>query len=72
MKHLIIIENYIIPLIGNINFKSFKNEDILTFYKNDKINVLSESVKNNIFIIINASIKYGIEKNTKKTLLSKK
>ena len=66
LKYLTTIETYISSILGNINFKKLKNNDIKSFFENEKICELSESVKNNIFIIINASINYGINKKYRK------
>lgn len=62
LKYAMMIETYISSLLGNLNFKKIKNSDIKSFFENKKINGLSESVKNNLFIILNASINYGISK----------
>ena len=68
LKYLIIVESYISLLLGNINFKKIKNKDIKLFFENEKIIGLSDSLKSNIFIIINASINYGINKKYRKKI----
>lgn len=65
-KYIITIETYIILLLGNVDFKKIKNEDIKLFFENNRINILSDSVKSNIFIILKASIDYGIKKKYRK------
>lgn len=65
-KYLTTIETYIISLLGNINFKKIKNEDIRLFFENDRISILSDSLKSNLFIILKASIDYGIKKKYRK------
>lgn len=65
-KYIITIETYIISSLGNVDFKKIKNEDIKLFFENNRINILSDSVKSNIFIILKASIDYGIEKKYRK------
>ena len=72
LRYLIIIETYIIDLLGNIKFIKVNNNDIKNFFLNEKINCLSESVKNNLFIIINASINYGISKKYRKKVIIEK
>lgn len=72
LKYLNMIESYISDLLGNMNFKKLKNDDIKYFFENEKINSLSESVKNNLFIIINASINYAIKKKYRKKITIEK
>lgn len=70
-KYITTVETYIISWLGDINFKKLKDEDIKLHFKNDRINILSESLKKNIFIILSASIEYGIKKkyyNRKNTI----
>ena len=62
-KYQYVIENNIKPYIGKIKFKKIDNENIKNIYKNDKIMNLSDSTKNLIYIIINSSLKFGVEKN---------
>ena len=66
LKYLNIVETYINISLGDINFRKLKNSDIKFFFENEKIIELSESVKSNIFIILNASINYGIKKKYRK------
>jgi len=72
LKYLITIETYISSSLGNMEFKKITNDDIKCFFEKEKINILSNSTKNNIFIIINASINYGINKNYRKKLMIEK
>lgn len=65
-KYLTTIETYIISLLGNINFRKIKNEDIRLFFENDRISILSDSLKSNLFIILKASIDYGVKKKYRK------
>lgn len=71
-KYLTTIETYIISLLGNINFKKIKNEDIRLFFENDRISILSDSLKSNLFIILKASIDYGVKKKYRKKLIVEK
>lgn len=72
LKYLILINTYINDLLGNIKFKKLKNDDIKNFFKNETISNLSDSLKNNIFIILNASINYGLNKKYRKKLVIEK
>ncbi len=60
-RYLIIIESYIMNYLGNIYFKKLTTDDIKNFFNQDDISILSNSLKSNIYIIINSSIKFGIE-----------
>lgn len=72
LKYLTTIDTYIISLIGDIKFNNISNATIENFFKSEKINILSSSLKNNIFIILNASIKYGINKKYRKSFIINK
>jgi len=72
LKYLNMIETYISTLLGNIKFNKLKNSDIKSFFENERINELSESVKNNLFIIISASINYGINKKYRRKFIIEK
>jgi len=72
LKYLIIIDTYINELLGNVQFKKINNNDIKIFFENEKISKLSDSFKNNLFVIINASINYGINKKYRKKFLIEK
>ena len=63
-RYLWNINNYIIPNIGNINFKKLKLNDIYNLFNN--IKNLKDSTKNVILIIIKSSIKYGINNKYRK------
>lgn len=71
-KYITTVETYIISWLGDINFKKLKDEDIKLHFKNDRINILSESLKKNIFIILSASIEYGIKKKYRKKITIEK
>lgn len=62
-KYLFCIRNYLVSNIWNINFKKLKSCDIDNLFNLDNICNLSNSTKNILLIIINSSIKYGVEKN---------
>lgn len=66
-KYQSVIEKNINPILGNIIFKKIKNEDILNFFENKNIISLSDSTKNLLLVIINSSIKYGVDKKYKKS-----
>lgn len=72
LKYLTIIDTYIIPIIGNMKFKKINNNELQNFFNIDRINILSSSLKNNIFIILNASINYGIERKYRNNFIIKK
>lgn len=72
LKYLILIDTYISNLLGNIKFNKLKNDDIKCFFENKTICYLSDSLKNNIFIILNASINYGISKKYRKNFIIEK
>lgn len=72
LKYLILIDTYISNLLGNIQFNKLKNDDIKCFFENETICYLSDSFKNNIFIILNASINYGINKKYRKSFIIEK
>jgi len=72
LKYLIIIDTYINELLGNVQFKKINNNNIKIFFENEKISKLSDSFKNNLFVIINASINYGINKKYRKKFLIEK
>ena len=59
-KYLYRIEKYIIPIIGDIEFKKLSSKDIDNFFNNDRINMLSNSTKSNLLILINTGIYYGV------------
>lgn len=61
-KYLFQIENHIIPYLGKLGFKKIKSKDIVNFFNNKMIKMLSDSTKNTILIIINSTIDYGISK----------
>lgn len=67
-KYQYVIENNIKPYIGKIKFKKIDNENIKNLYKNDKIMNLSDSTKNLIYIIINSSLKFGVERKYRKSV----
>lgn len=68
-KYLFCIRNYLVSNIGNINFKKLKSCDIDNLFNLDNICNLSNSTKNILLIIINSSIKYGVEKKYRKSLI---
>ena len=72
LKYLIMIDTYIIDLLGKIKFKKVNNNDIKSFFEIEKISKLSDSVKNNLFIILNASITYGIKQKYRKKFIIEK
>ena len=69
-KYLFCIKNYLVSNIGYINFKKLKSNDIEYLFNKNTIKKLSNSTKNTILIIINSSIKYGVEKKFRKNLIS--
>jgi len=66
-KYQSVIEKNINPILGNIVFKKIKNEDISNFFDNKMIITLSDSTKNLLLVIINSSIKYGVDKKYRKS-----
>ena len=68
-KYLFCIENYLISNRGSIDFKKLKSSDIEQLFNLNNICNLSNSTKNIILIIINSSIKYGMEKKYRKNLI---
>jgi len=66
-KYQSVIEKNINPILGNIIFKKIKNEDISNFFDNENIISLSDSTKNLLLVIINSTIKYGVDKKYKKS-----
>lgn len=66
-KYQTIISKNIKPILGNKIFKKLKSEDITNFFNEEKIIKLSDSTKNILLVVINSSIKYGIEKKYRKT-----
>ena len=67
LKYLSIIDTHIINTLGTINFKELKPSDIISFFNSDEIDILSNSSKNIILIVINSSINYGIERKYRKS-----
>lgn len=65
-KYQSVIELNIKPILGNIVFKKIKGEDISNFFEDKRIIVLSDSTKKLLFVIINSSIKYGIDRKYRK------
>lgn len=65
-KYLSVIEVNINPILGEIVFKKIKSEDISNFFENERVISLSDSTKNLLLIIINSSIKYGVDKKYRK------
>lgn len=72
LKYLILVNTYISNLLGNIKFSKIKNDDIKKLFENETIFYLSDSLKNNIFIILNASINYGLNKKYRKKFVIEK
>jgi len=66
-KYQSVIEKNIKPILGNILFKRLKEEDILNFFENKNIIFLSDFTKNLLFVIINSSTNYGVEKKYRKS-----
>lgn len=62
IKYLNQIETNIIPNLKNISFKKLRPCHIISIFNSDNVKNLSNSTKNNILIIINSSINYGIKK----------
>lgn len=69
-KYQTLIEVNIKPILGDIVFKKIESEDISNFFENDKIIYLSDSTKKILLIVINSSIKYGVEKKYRKSFPS--
>lgn len=65
-KYQSVIKLNINPILGDISFKKIKGEDISNFFEDERIIVLSDSTKNLLFVIINSSIKYGIDRKYRK------
>lgn len=66
-KYQSVIEVNIAPILGDIVFKKIKNEDIINFFENERIISLSNSTKKLLLIIINSSIKFGVNKKYRKS-----
>lgn len=66
LKYFNIINNYINPNLGTLDFKKLSNNDILSFFNKKNISMLSDSTKTLILIILKSTIKYGISKNYRK------
>ncbi len=66
-KYQSVIEKNINPILGNKIFKKIKNEDISNFFENEMIISLSDSTKNLLLVIINSSIKYGVDEKYRKS-----
>ncbi len=62
-KYDTIIENLIKPQLGNYVFKKMNDKHITEFFKSEKMQRASDSTKKITLIIINSTIKYGIDKN---------
>lgn len=69
-KYQSVIERNIKPILGDVVFKKIRSEDISNFFENEKIIYLSDSTKNLLLIIINSSIKYGVERKYRKSFPS--
>lgn len=63
LKYETIIENLIRPQLGNCQLKKMTDKTIIEFFKSEKMLLTSDSTKKITLIIINSTVKYGIEKN---------
>lgn len=66
-KYQSVINGNIKPILGDIVFKKIKGEDINNFFEKENIVSLSDSMKNLLLIVVNASIKYGVERKYRKS-----
>ena len=67
IKYLYIIETHIISVLGSIDFKKLKSNDITFFLSKEEINILSSSTKTYILLILKSSIKYGVDMKYRKS-----
>lgn len=65
-KYNSLIEVNIKPILGNVKYKKLKPEHIYNFFNNENIVNLSDSSKKLLYIVINSSINYGIERKYRK------
>lgn len=65
-KYQSVIEVNINPILGDIVFKKIKGVDISNFFEDERIISLSDSTKNLLLVIINSSIKYGVDRKYRK------
>ena len=68
-KYMFSIKKYLVPYLGDYEFRKLKEKNIFEFYEQEEINKLGNSTKNILLIIIQSSISYGVEKKYKKSLL---
>ena len=67
IKYLYIIETHIISVLGSIDFKKLKSNDIISFLGKEDINTLANSTKTSILLILKSSIKYDLDMKYRKS-----
>lgn len=68
MKYYLLIEKYIIPLLGDYTYQTLDNNKIKIFFENKNIVTLSLSTQRTLIFIIKGSIQYGADRGLLKPL----
>jgi len=68
VKYNNLINCYILPYLGNVNYKTINEKDIKKYFENNNISKLSLSTQRALLFIIKSSINYAISNNLRKQI----
>ena len=68
IKYVTLINNHLIPILGNYNYKNIDANDVEKFFEHPDIICLSSSTKKTLIYIIKNSIQYGVDANIRRPL----